>query len=224
MNLYSMRLGVNSIISLSTILSRAQYETLNIGDNAISDYGMHAVKTIIMNTKIKHLNLSSNMISAAGIEIISEELSKSECLKSLDLGVLEGSIRKNSLGVEGAKFLASVILQNRILETLKLQDNDFGITGSEIIGTALKQNLSIRHLILSENELKTQGASNILLSAFNLESLDLGKNYITFSIGPLLKEYIERNLSLRRLNLEFNELLSSGMTFIAKGILQTKKL
>lgn len=83
---------------------------MNLADNAISDYGMHAIKSIVTNTKIKHLNLASNMISEAGIEMIIDELSKSSKLKSLDLGVLEGSIRKNSIGVDGAKCLAALIL------------------------------------------------------------------------------------------------------------------
>ncbi len=94
-----------------------------MSDNAISDYGMHAIKTIITNSnsKIKELNLSSNMISEAGLEMIVDELSKTTTkLKCLDLGVLEGSIRKNSIGVDGAKCLAAVILQNKNLETLKL--------------------------------------------------------------------------------------------------------
>jgi Ran GTPase-activating protein (RanGAP) involved in mRNA processing and transport len=81
---------------------------------------MHSVKTIIASKKIKHINLASNMISEAGLEIIVDELSKSQKLKTLDLGVLEGSIRKNSFGVDGAKCLAAVILQNKILETLRL--------------------------------------------------------------------------------------------------------
>ena len=75
---------------------------------------MHAIKSIITNTNIRHLNLASNMISEAGLEMIVDELSKSQKLLSLDLGVLEGSIRKNSIGVDGAKCLAAVILQNKV--------------------------------------------------------------------------------------------------------------
>lgn len=81
-----------------------------MADNAISDNGMHSIKSIIVNTRIKHLNLSSNMISESGLEMIVDDLSKSSVLKSLDLGVQEGSIRKNSIGVDGAKCIAAVIL------------------------------------------------------------------------------------------------------------------
>jgi hypothetical protein len=60
------------------------------------------------------------MISEAGLEMIVDELSKSQKLRAIDLGVLEGSIRKNSIGVDGAKCLAAVILQNKVLESLRL--------------------------------------------------------------------------------------------------------
>lgn len=60
---------------------------MNLADNAISDNGMHSIKSIIANTRIRHLNLSSNMISEAGLEMIVDDLSKSMVLKSLDLGV-----------------------------------------------------------------------------------------------------------------------------------------
>lgn len=94
------------------------------------------------------------MISHAGLGSIIDELSKNQQLKFLDLGVLEGSIRKNSLGLEGAKYITQLILANKVLETLKLQDNDFTSQGGEIIGTALKSNTSIKHFKIAENDLK----------------------------------------------------------------------
>lgn len=58
---------------------------------------MHAVKNLLNG--LSHLNLASNMISGDGLELILEDLIKNTTLKSLDLGVMEGSIRKNSLGI-----------------------------------------------------------------------------------------------------------------------------
>jgi len=49
LNLHSLRLGVNSIISLSSTLPHKDYTSLNLSDNSVSDYGMHAVKNIITN-------------------------------------------------------------------------------------------------------------------------------------------------------------------------------
>lgn len=50
------------------------------------------------------------MISENGIEMLVDEINKSTTLKQIDLGVLDGSIRKNSFSIEGAKAIASMIL------------------------------------------------------------------------------------------------------------------
>jgi len=40
---------------------------LNLSDNALTDYAMHAIQSIISKTELKDLNLASNMISGEGI-------------------------------------------------------------------------------------------------------------------------------------------------------------
>lgn len=127
----SLRLGVNSIIALSTSLQERNIDKLNLADNSISDFGMHAIKTIINNMKISYLNIASNMISGDGLECILEDLIKNPYLKHLDLGVVEGSIRKNSLGIQGAICVSALLIRNKILETLCLDDNDLGVDGGE---------------------------------------------------------------------------------------------
>ncbi len=74
---------------------------MNLADNAITDYGMHSVKNIITNCngKLTSLNLASNMISGEGIELFLDDLISNTTLKHLDLGVLDTSMRKNSLGL-----------------------------------------------------------------------------------------------------------------------------
>lgn len=44
------------------------------------------------------------------------------------------------------------------------------------------------------------------------------RNYITTKIGPIIRAYIENNQNLRRLNLEFNELLQKGTGYIADAL------
>lgn len=102
LNLQSMRLGINSMIALyNNIHTRKVVEKLNLADNAITDYGMHSVKNIITNCngKLTSLNLASNMISGEGIELFLDDLISNTTLKHLDLGVLDTSMRKNSLGL-----------------------------------------------------------------------------------------------------------------------------
>ena len=146
-----MRLGINSIISLANSLICRKLSRLNLEDNAISDYGMHAVKNILESTDIEHLNLASNMISGDGLENLADAISNHPCLKSLNLGLNKSSMRKNSLGLQGATCLSAILLKNSSLETLILEDNDIGSNGGQCFGIALTQNQSLKHLKISEN-------------------------------------------------------------------------
>ena len=61
-------MGVNSIIALSTAVQNKPIDRINIADNSISDFGMHAIKTVLTNLNLTYLNLASNMISGDGLE------------------------------------------------------------------------------------------------------------------------------------------------------------
>lgn len=52
LNLYSMRLGVNTIMKLISILETNKFKSINLADNSISEYGMHAVKNLLNSTEI----------------------------------------------------------------------------------------------------------------------------------------------------------------------------
>ncbi|OMJ78907.1 hypothetical protein SteCoe_21177 [Stentor coeruleus] len=217
-NLYSLRLGINSIVSLANSLICRKLTRLNLADNAISDYGMHAVKNILESTEIEFLNLSSNMISGDGLEHLVEVISTHSSLKVLNLGLYEGSMRKNSLSLSGAASLAAILLKNTSLDTLILEDNDISANGGECFGIALTQNCNLKHLKLAENDLRTEGASLIIKNASKLESLDLSKNYITADAGQILEKLLSTSRRLKKIVLEYNELLPAGAEFIAKGL------
>ena len=76
---------------------------------------MHAVKTLLSSTRLELLNLASNMISEVGLSLVLEDFIKNTHLRTINLGIEEGSIRKNSFGVDGARCLAAVLLQNKTL-------------------------------------------------------------------------------------------------------------
>lgn len=130
---------------------------INIADNAISDSGMHAVKGLISSNCCKSLNLASNMISESGLNMILKDLTMNTSLESLDIGIWKKSIRKNSIGFIGAKCIAAVLIHNRSLCTLKMQDNDIGVKGADIISQSLKQNKSLSVLKIAENNIQTEG-------------------------------------------------------------------
>jgi len=112
-------------------------ERLNLADNSISDYGMHAIKKILKECNLKSINLASNMISGEGFELMLDDLIEDKYLKNLDMGILEGSMRKNSLGIQGAVCVSALLIKNRCLESLSINDNDLGPDGGECVGIAL---------------------------------------------------------------------------------------
>ena len=115
LDLQTLRLGINSIIALSNSIQSRQVEKLQLADNAITDYGMHAIKNIINSTRLTSLNLASNMISGEGLELFLDDLISNTSLKYLDLGVVETSMRKNSLGIQGAVCIAALLIRNQTL-------------------------------------------------------------------------------------------------------------
>lgn len=139
LNLQSLRLGINCVVALSNpkVIEHRRIDKLNLADNSVTDYGMHAVKGIIQHTRLSALNLSSNMISGEGLELILDELISNQTIKHLDLGVVETSMRKNSLGIQGAVCIAALLIRNKTLQSLSISDNDFGTDGGECIGVAL---------------------------------------------------------------------------------------
>ena len=54
LNLQSLRLGINSVISLANTINQTgssrHIDKLNLADNAVTDYGMHAVKNVLNST------------------------------------------------------------------------------------------------------------------------------------------------------------------------------
>lgn len=77
------------------------------------------------------------MISGEGLELFLDDLIANTTLKQLDIGVVEGSMRKNSLGIQGAVCISAMLIRNKTLESLSINDNDLGPDGGECIGIAL---------------------------------------------------------------------------------------
>lgn len=195
-------------MNLSQFIVLRKVDKLNLADNSISDYGMHSIKKILRleSNELKSLNLASNMISGEGLELFLDDLVEDKILKNLDLGVVEGSLRKNSLGIQGAVCLSALLIKNKILESLSINDNDLGADGGECIGIALSQNDTLKCLKISENDLKSEGAIPIIKSAGNLHKLSLAKNFMKPDVGKPLSKLLKHSHNLKTLSVEFNEL------------------
>jgi Ran GTPase-activating protein (RanGAP) involved in mRNA processing and transport len=58
--------------------------------------------------------------------------------------------------------IAALLVKNKTLESLAINDNDLGANGGEAIGVALAQNSTLKSLKISENDLKSEGAIQII--------------------------------------------------------------
>jgi Ran GTPase-activating protein (RanGAP) involved in mRNA processing and transport len=88
----------------------------------------------------------------------------------------------------------------------------------------LFRNESLKALKIAENDLKSEGAIPIIKSATNLEVLSLAKNFMRSDIGKPLAKLLKCSKQLKKLYLEFNELMVPGAKWIAKGISINKTL
>jgi Ran GTPase-activating protein (RanGAP) involved in mRNA processing and transport len=133
-------------------------------------------------------------------------------------------MRKNSLGIQGAVCIAALLIRNKTLENLALNDNDFGPDGGECIGVALSQNHSLRVLKIAENNLGSEGAIPIINSAADLKILNLAKNHLKADCGKPLKKLLRKTKRLTKLQLEYNELMVQGARYIASGLIKNSHL
>ena len=77
---------------------------------------------------------------------------------------------------------------------------------------------------ISENDLKSEGAIPIINSATNLEALNLAKNNLKSDVGKPLERLLKKSRIIRKLSLEYNELMVHGSKFLAQGIQRNSSL
>ena len=62
---------------------------------------------------LKSLNIASNAISGEGLELLLDDLIQHKTMKALDIGILEGSLKKNALGIQGAVCISALLIKNK---------------------------------------------------------------------------------------------------------------
>ena len=77
---------------------------------------------------------------------------------------------------------------------------------------------------VAENDLKSEGAIPIIKSATNIEVLSLAKNFMRSDVGKPSAKLLKTSKAIKKLYLEFNELMVPGAKWIAKGLSHNKTL
>ena len=110
------------------------------------------------------------------------------------------------------------------MQSLSINDNDFGTDGGECIGVALSQNDTLKVLKVAENDLNSEGAIPIINSALNLEILSLAKNNLKSDVGKPLEKLLKKSKVIKKLQLEYNDLMVAGSKCLAEGIMRNSSL
>lgn len=223
-NFRSMRVGKNFLLGFVGNLAPGPIKRVELPDNMVSDICMHNIKSLISVKNVEYLNLASNMISTEGLKIIQNEVMKSNSLKYLNLGVLEGSFRRNNFNGEGGIIIARILLNNHSLETLILQDNDLGEDSGDKIGAALIQNKTLRKLVLSDNKIKNKGARSIIENGSALISLDLSNNEISPEVCYELKNLILNSKNLKEIIWNGNNVGLKGINSLVDALRNSTKI
>ena len=223
-NFKSMRVGKNFLSAFGGNLPAVQLRKVELQDNLVNDECMHNIKNLISAKQIIYLNLASNQISTEGLKIIQHEVTSSSSLRYLNFGVCEGSFRVNNFSGDGGIVLARILLNNKSIETLILQENLLGEDAGDKIGAALIQNDTLKKLVLSDNKIRNKGARSILENGNSLVSLDLSDNDISPEICFDLKNLIIHSKYLREIIWNGNYVGLKGINFIVDALKHKSKL
>ena len=142
------------------------------------------------------VNLSYCTLSDTSIKILMQSLCRSLDPHSEITGHLDMDIGSNKITGVGASYIAEALRTTRTLRKLNLWANPIGDEGLQYISEALTTNTTLTNLNLIECGLR-----------------------ITEESGPALTEMLQRNKTLRKLNLSLNEAISdNAASFIIEGL------
>ena len=142
------------------------------------------------------VNLASCSLGDTGIKILMQSLCRSLDPHRVITGHLDMRFGGNEITQEGASYIAEVLKTTRALRKLNLRVNSIGDKGLQCISEALTTNTSLIALNLSWCSLR-----------------------ITEENGPTLSKMLQKNKTLRELNLSHNEAISDTQAyFIIEGL------
>ncbi len=157
-------------------------------------------------------------------------LALAECLK-INQRIRHLILKENQIGPLGANALFAALQKNTSLEYLDLSYNRIGISSEEItFGMAnvlldtFKDNKTLLILHLSHNKLTDIQIAPLIDSLaenYALEEMDLSGNELSAKSADLLSQFFTATTSVKRVNLEWNALLSSEIQKVISSLQST---
>jgi len=175
-------LGKGAVKVVQALQNITQVKVLDLSNNNLpSEVSGELANAIRSNCSLENLSLHSNNLQSSCISIL-QALQHIITLKSLD-------ISNNQISKKAGSFLASVILNNNLIEELHLSNNNLQTGGNEIV-KALSYMSSIKVIDLSFNNLPhniTIELAATIDSNSMLKILYINNNWLTLRCNILKK-------------------------------------
>ena len=210
--LHDTGIGGPDCEALSELLqSTHSLEQLDIDQNNLSSESVASIITgLSHNNSLTVLAISDSHFSTANTLHLSSLLRDSKCtLTSLWL-------RDCHISSEGAVELATALCKNTTLRTLTLSGNPIGehVEGVAAVATMLVENKSLTHLWLEDCHISGQGAGELaaaLCKNSTLQGLVLDRNPIGVEGASSMSDMLQHNTSLTWLWLSDNSVGEEGV-------------
>ncbi|KAF9327375.1 Leucine-rich repeat-containing protein 34 [Linnemannia elongata] len=214
-------------------LVRLDMENKGLGGHGGGDDGESSVKALAealeKNTDLQELNLARNKLTDQDIDVICKALANNRGLKVLDLSL-------NSFGEHGTRAIAALLAGDSTTEDgvglreIDLSDNELTEEGGMAIGQALKTNKTLQRLRMSSSmdpplpveegdEDKLQWDHD--LAALN-KPLSPDQEAEIRSDGDAvletLSESLKHNNTLQEIWMDYCNISSVGVTFLAEAL------
>ena len=163
---------------------------------------------------LETLWLRENLMGTAGVQALSDALSRNGTLTGLSLG-------RNGINREGGRLLAAALRRNTALTQLWLYGNELGDGGCSSLAESLLVNSTLRELYLGGNGITDLGAKDLgsmLGHNSALAKLELYRNDVTDAGASYLADGLRVNGGLVDLNVRGNRIGPGGCTALVSAL------
>ncbi|WP_372364657.1 ribonuclease inhibitor [Candidatus Uabimicrobium sp. HlEnr_7] len=204
----NIMLGANGILNegataLTELIEKNhKIKVAYLGCNGISEKGIKNLCEVLEKTDhLEALWLKRNPIGYKGAEYLTQMLKTNTSLRVLD-------VENTQLGEEGLmRIIKSLINDNRTLERLHIGGNNASAKIAKLLGILLRENPKIKALYSNVNFFHNEGFTYILQGLnknATLEELSVASNNIRSSSTNLMVDILQKNSSLRWLDLGYS--------------------
>ena len=218
--LHNTEIGGPDCEALSELLqSTHSLEGLFIDQNNLSSESVASIITgLSHNNSLRKLDISDSHFSMANTHRLSSLLrERSKCTLTL----LE--LRHCNISSEGAVELATALCKNTTLRELYLRGNPIGehVEGVTAVATMLVENKSLTQLWLDDCHISGQGAGELataLCKNSTLQDLNLDRNPIGVEGASSMSYMLQHNTSLTRLLIRDNTVGEEGVRQLMNSV------